>query len=1188
MRSRGILLILALAVWLPSGAAQDLTKLAGHEDTIYAVDYTPDGKLLLTGSFDQTVKVWNRETKAAIRTITDHKELVLTVEVSPDGRRFASSGLDRSIKLYDVPQLDPIYELKDQPQEGKTLALSYDGEWLVSGDKDRVRLWQTKENKHVHDWKELSAEAQSVDISRNNELIVAGAKDGQIRGWNRNDKKLVGTLYVPSLTKLLIHPNNRTILAAGEDGAVRVTQNLPPEYREFPQASNDLHDVDVAPNGQWIATASEDKHVRWYQISDQKQVRDLDHEQPVLAVAFNRNSQEIATAGKEGWLKLWQTSDGKRVSRWKAHENNVRCVKYHPNNQQLATAADDGTIRLWQLPPSEVRESKPHNAAIRELALSHDGRFLATASEDKSVKLFQTSDGKEIKSLGGFENNVTCVDVARNNSQIAAGGDDQKVRIFNTNGQAGPVIEGHGSPIRAVAFHPNSQEVASGGTNKQIKLWKVGDGSEIRTLEGHDGEIVALEYLPNGSLLVSAADRTVRFWQMPNGNVQKLDVGSNLTCMALSPDGKLVAVGSEDRQIRVYQVSDRKQIATFEGHSQSVTALHFSNDNKRLLSTANDKTARLWEIETQQHLQTIPLPNNSRGVALAHDGKIALVGLDDGKLLLEPTPILQVLREHEGPVNAVAFNSNGSHLASAGKDKKVRLWNIGNAKVERSFPGAENDLYCVAISGNNQYVAAGGQDKKVHVWQFNDAKNVQTVELNAAVRGVAFSSDHRRVAFGSDDQLAGVLEIESGVVLEHFRPHEGNVVAVEFTPDGKQLVTAGTDDRARLFTPVVERGAKLHEESIRDLAWYANGSQFATCSTDNQLALWNEGDFRELRKYSDIRDDLYAVAVADNNSALAAGGKSDYLKVFHPGNGQLRAEVKTPADVLGLATDRDGKNFAVLGSDQVIRNYGLVRVNNQEQLQLVQEFRGHNAELRDLALAQSGEFLYTSGADRTIRQWSIAGAEPVRELNGHGSHVYSLAFSPDGQKLASASADKSVKLWNLEDGKNYATCQGHESQVYGVDWHPDGKRLISCGADATIRWWEATGKTGPQLKEGIDDGLYSVLFDKKGERFVTGGLNKQWLLYRVGNSQPDKMISGHNDYIYRAVFNPAGTRIATIGYSGSLFIWDANSGEQVYYQQLPVQAAFSLCYAPSGEEIAIASQNDRNEVVILKVPGNAR
>jgi WD40 repeat protein len=1183
--------LVAIVVLAAQPATAQLRYLEGHEGPIYSVAYTPDGTMLVTGSYDQTVKLWDRASGTVLRTLRDHTSQVFAVAVSDDGLQLASAGNDRTVRLYDLPVRDPIAELP-LAAEGRAVAITADGRLLLVGDAGRgVHLIDPAQNKPLRDLAGATAAVRHAALSPDGQQAFVLGEDGAIHSWRTGDAQGTGTVHVPASTSLAINTDNRTLLVAGQDGAVRLLTWPPAAPLSLTGAAQGIVAAAYSWDNQWLAVASADGQVRLYKTADGQLLRSFAAAGGFRALAIRRDNAAIAVACADGMVRFFNVADGQPLGEVEAHAGGVADVAYSPNNQQLATAGADGLVRLWVRDVPAARDTQPHAGDIRALALAPNGSLLATAGADKSVKLLAAADGAPQRALAGHEGDVLAVAFHPGSGQIATGSADQKLRVFNTgDGNVLHTIEGHAAAIRSVAFSPNGQQIASGGDDKLVKIWNAADGMPLRDLPGHTGAVVAVEYLPNGAQLVTGGDTSVRIWNAADGAaVRTIDTQAPVACLAVSRDSNLVAVGGADHKIRLYRVGDGSAVTVLEGHTAAIASVAFSPDGQRLLSTSADHSARWWDIQRGAELQRYTQPRPARGGVVYPDGRTVAVAAADGHVRMLPVAALGALAGHEGAVHCVAYNNNGSHLASGGADKTVRLWNTSNpaaAQQERTYEGATDAVRDVEISRDNNLLAAAGQDAHVRVWKLADASIMHDVALPAAATALAFSPDNQRLALACEDKLVRLVFVPSGVVGEHF-PHTAAVRAVAFSQDSRTL-TSGADDRsATLWTPTLLRCGKLHQGPIHAIAAYTNGAQFFTAGEDQVLAMWNLGDLNQVRKFEqqETAAVLRAVARSANGQILVAGGSDGQLRAWNV-NGQPLAQTSVGSPIVGVAVSNDAQKVIALASDGVLSNYGFRQVQGRFEFFLAQQAKGHSGQVAGLALSDAGDVLFTTGADKSVKRWLPARETPRFTMQGHQQAITFLDFSPDGKRLASAAGDNTIRLWNTANGQNYATCNGHGGPVYCVEFHPTQDQLISCSFDQTVRLWNAsTGTQLTVLREEIDDALYSVDYSADGSTFVIAGASKAWRLWRTGEQRPANSVFGHNDYVYRAAFNPAATRVATLGYSGALYVWDT-SGVKLLEQPLPVKVAHTLAWSPDGSELAIATSDAR--LLLLTVPQQAR
>jgi WD40 repeat protein/predicted Ser/Thr protein kinase len=292
----------------------------------------------------------------------------------------------------------------------------------------------------------------------------------------------------------------------------------------------------------------------------------------------------------------------------------VNALAISPDGNTLASGSDDKNIKLWDLNTQKILATlSGHSQAVKSVAFSPDGQILATASDDKTIKLWQVETLKEICTLSG-----------------------------------------HSHAVKSVAFSPDGQILASGSWDKTIKLWDVNTGRELFTITGHQLQVSSVAFSPDGKLLASASyDRTTRLWQIPalESSQRKFE---NRPCYSLlstlsghawavltaafSPDGQILATGSDDNTIKLWEVNTGQLICTLVGHSWSVVAVAFTADGETLLSGSCDKTVKLWRVSTAEEIVT--------------------------------------LSGHIDSVSAVAVSKVTQLIASGSKDKTIKLWQL--------------------------------------------------------------------------------------------------------------------------------------------------------------------------------------------------------------------------------------------------------------------------------------------------------------------------------------------------------------------------------------------------------------------------------------------------------------------------------------------------------------------------------
>jgi WD40 repeat protein/tRNA A-37 threonylcarbamoyl transferase component Bud32 len=286
------------------------------------------------------------------------------------------------------------------------------------------------------------------------------------------------------------------------------------------------------------------------------------------------------------------------------HQLEVLDLAFAPDSTTLASASDDKDLRLWEAVTGQsLGKLGSHDDTVYSVAYSPDGKTVASASRDTTARLWQASSGSIRARLTGHTRDVWCVAYSPNGRWVATGSGDRTARLWQaSNGSAVRQLAGHSRIVYSVAFSPDSTILATGSRDNTIRLWQVSNDAHLGTLTGHGESVRSVAFSPDGRLLASASgDGTIKLWQMSNRQVLRTLIGHNESVLgvAFSPDGSLLASASSDRTVRLWRVSDGDQLKKLTGHNGRVTAVAFSPNGRLLASSSDDRTVRVWGVLNQ-------------------------------------------------------------------------------------------------------------------------------------------------------------------------------------------------------------------------------------------------------------------------------------------------------------------------------------------------------------------------------------------------------------------------------------------------------------------------------------------------------------------------------------------------------------------------------------------------------------
>lgn len=633
----------------------------GHQGSVQALAFAPDGKMLASGSFDRTIKLWDYQSGRLLRTLIDPNGAVAatsgiqTLAFAPDGKTLfsrsgsnapvATQGVEKNsqVSLWDVATGELRSVIALNQGDVRALAVAPNGQSFVTAGIDDIRVWQTTTGARLASWKGHAAPVEALAYAADGLLLASGSRDSTIKLWDTRTWKLVRTLNgsrAPVLT-LAFAPDSKT-LASGCADVVNLWDVAHGGTPRILQAPFPTQTVTWSPDGASLASSHAPQAIIWDAASGAVQHR-LDGGGG--CIAFNPQGSMLASSTWND-IALWDTRTGTHTANLRGTYQ-LNSIAWDPDGDTFVTAGNDASLKLWDAHTAALLKVIKTAARVYSLSFAPNGGTLATAATNGNVYLWDTTNW-------------------------------QLRHTF---------IKPHRDFVSAVAFSPDGSTLATGGGDETVKLWNVPAFALRATLSGFVGAVTAVAFAPDGQQLATGSSNETRVWDVAHSFCQwtRQNQGDSAICaVGFSVDGQRVLSAAADGTAQLLEATTGKVLNSFSGQAQPIATAAFAPDNS-IVVAAGVNGLQSW---------------NPKSSALVWATSAA---------------------DYVGSPRALAFAPDSKSCATVGEDGLVRLWSINTSGTLRPLmmllpipvgnpDFAQEMLDYLALTPQGYYAGTAGAD----------------------------------------------------------------------------------------------------------------------------------------------------------------------------------------------------------------------------------------------------------------------------------------------------------------------------------------------------------------------------------------------------------------------------------------------------------------------------------------------
>ena len=579
-----------------------------------------------------------------------------------------------------------------------------------------------------------------------------------------------------------------------------------------------------------------------------------------------------------------------------------------------------------------------------------------------------------------------------------------------------------------------------------------------------------------------------------------------ISSVAFSHDDQLIASGSRDSYIKLWDSESLREIRTLKGHTDPVLSVSFSPDNRYLASASIDNTIRIWNISTGKEIRSIT------GEFLTH-------------------------------FNAVSFSPDGKFVVSCGTDGKVKVWDFQTGEEMVSMTGHQDIIKTFDISPDGQYIASGSNDNVVKVWELKSGKEIATsIDKGNIVKFL----NNKTIISGNADNLVKLWDIETGKEIRSFIGHKEKIKSIAIHRNGVEFISSSHDGETILWDSKTGKKIDSFKEKNRFLeaSSFSHGSdRFITAGFDRTIRLWTTSSNKLLDKTEGLGELVVSdVVYSSDGKYFATVDGWETFTLWSGITGKAIRSFTGPnrySDINDLAFSPDSRQVITGTADDTGILWDL------DSGEIIHTFEEHDDEVISVDISNDGRELLTAALDGAINIWDLKTGDLKNSFTASSDDLADALFSKDGKYVVTGSVDGVVGVWNKVDGVNIRSFANNEWEVLSVDISPNGELVGYSTNNATIDLIDVQKMSKIKSIFKKVSTISNLLFLSQNRLLVTVGYDKSFYLIDLDTENELLAFEGHSDEVLAVAAYQNGNRVLSGSTDGTSRIWDVETGNEV-------------------------------------------
>ena len=1025
----------------------------GHEGPILCMAITSDNCFLVSGSEDQTMIVWDLNSDN-IRKKIAHKSPISAIEFSRLGDKIISASWDMTIKIWKFSDFQLEGVLKGHSDFIRTLALSPDGNILASSGRDRIIIiWDLTTQKEKNRFED-SATVLSLKFSEYGDFLISAGNDKTIKIWNMRKSKLKqrSEAHSDAVTSLAMTSDGHTFVSGSFDKTLKVwTIEKDPEMHLL--NNYEILALAVFPDNIRAVSSGTDNMLRVWNLSTGEQLVSVYEENALItALAMSCDGKHFCSGDSEGFLVIWDSKTYFKAIGKKIHLNGVISIKFYPFSNRIVTIGQDKSIKISNYSLENTIDSMDmHPGGITALEISSVAGFIITASkEDYKIYIWEFLTFRNVTKLGGHQAEITALKTAVHSDKLISGSLDGTIKIWDLKTDALEQSIQTSLQIFCVELTNDEFTIISTHEDATLRLWDIESGELIGRTQNYPKPFKVIALTPDSSMILSALNGLKKLFL--NKIKSKSIINQHqkpIRSLVLSPDNTLLAAGSDDFTISIWDADSMKLRKFIEGHTKTVTSLLFTPNSKFLISGSEDHWIKAWEMPDGEEAYAINECDDVIGLALYNDGENLMAVCGDKSLRLFDLNQKKLLNctFFENQFCKIIVNNSGNKAYCGDVAGFLYEFELKNMQVTKKFQANWSPLLALTVSFDDLklYTSFAKDDVfEIKIWNLETDNFIllKTLINGYVIHSLVLNSKSTKLFSGSDQRIL-VWDLINYKKIAEFDDHTALVRCLALSSNEQTLYSCSDDGCIRAWNLKDCREMaflKGHQYKILRMAITPNGQYLVSGDENDKIIVWDLLNKNNKIKYVLSNEEeckIQGLAITSDGNKIIASTNKLKKTIWDLKEGKRIAQFEFPTYSQRLILSPDDKNVIIGYSDSIIRSWNL------EKLTIEKSFQGHTGCIRDLIISKNGRKLISGSEDNLIIIWDIETQQNFKTLNGHDDEVTALALNPDNTMLFSGGKDAKVIIWDFFTFQIRKTFDGLPNPISDLKISQDNERLFA-------------------------------------------------------------------------------------------------------------------------------------------------